>query len=146
MFKDWKVWALFPLVALFPFILAFFSTDITKSFISCMLGVEYIGYWFVVYGTVASLSAYLVGFIAKYTGRIPLIFTDFALAAGLHIFILLWDLKKEQYIILYSLAGLYGLFEAIFQTQVNCNTFIFNNFIKISLFRFFVSSNCWCGI
>jgi hypothetical protein len=48
MFKDWKVWALFPLVSLFPFTLAFFNTDITKSFVSCIIGIEYVGYWFVV--------------------------------------------------------------------------------------------------
>ena len=123
-FKDWKVWALLPLVILQPFLLAFMTTDISKAFVSCMLGVEYVGYWFVVFGIAAASFSYIAGFVAKYTGRIPMIFIALAISAGLNIFLLLWKSDDgEQYIILYSLAVFYGIFEAIHQTQVNCNHF-----------------------
>ena len=85
-----------------------------------MLGVEYVGYWFVVFGIAAATFSYIVGFIAKYIGRIPLILIALALSAGLNVFLLFWKTNGEQYIILYSLAVFYGIFEAIHQTQVNC--------------------------
>ena len=69
MFKDWKVWFLLPITGLHPFLFAFFNTDISKAFVSCMLGVEFVGYWFTIFGITAALSAFMIGFIAKYTGN-----------------------------------------------------------------------------
>jgi predicted MFS family arabinose efflux permease len=73
----------------------------------------------VVYGISASLSSYLVGFIAKFTGRMALILSDMLLSMCLHSFILLFDIKKDHFMIIYILAVFYGLFEAIYQTQIN---------------------------
>ena len=88
-----------------------------------MLGLEYVGYWFVVFGVAAASFSYFVGFVAKYIGRIPLILIALVLSASLKIFLIFWQTNGEQSSIipiLYSLAVFYGIFEAIHQTQVNC--------------------------
>ena len=98
---------------------AFFNTDISKAFVSCMLGVEYVGYWFVVFGISAATFSFIIGFISKYVTRIPLIIIALFLSAGLNVFLLFWQTNGEQYIILYSLAIFYGIFQAIISTQMN---------------------------
>jgi predicted MFS family arabinose efflux permease len=147
MFKDCKVWLLLPLVALHPFVLAFVSTDISKAFVSCMLGVEYVGYWFVVFGVAAALFSYLVGFLAKYIGRIPLIIIALVISASLNVFLLLWKVNGQQYFILYSLAVFYGIFEAIHQTQVNGKVvFCLIHSLLFNFYFFFFNSSCRCYI
>jgi MFS family permease len=104
-----------------------------------MLGVEFVGYWFVVFGIAAASFSYIVGFLAKYIGRIPMVIIALVLSAGLKIFLLFWKTNGEQSTIipiLYSLAVFYGIFEAIHQTQVNCKNICkfrreFNVFIKL---------------
>ena len=108
MFKDWKVWCLMPIVALTAFLLAFISTDIPNSFISCLLGVEYVGYWFVCFGIIASIGSYIVGIVAKYIGRIPLFITAFTLVLVIHVFMYFWKPSSDQAFILYGLAFIYG--------------------------------------
>jgi MFS family permease len=85
-----------------------------------MIGVEYVGYWFVVFGVAAASFSFIIGFISKYLGRIPLIIIALGLSTGLNLFLLFWQTDGEQYIILYSLAIFYGIFQAIISTQMNC--------------------------
>jgi hypothetical protein len=64
------------------------------------------------------LSSYAFGYIVKYTGR----GFSFAIAALINyamiILMLLWDPKESQTILLFVIAGFWGISDAVWQTQV----------------------------
>lgn len=81
-------------------------------------------------GICQAISSYVFGRLVKYTGRIA-VFTIAALINyGTIILMLLWEPKQSQMIVLFVIAGLWGIADAIWQTQVIGNWFDLH-FIRI---------------
>ena len=109
MLKDWRLWLMMPMILLNALILTFLSTDVTKSFISCLIGVEYVGYWLVVLGVTAALGSLIVGTTAKCIDRMILITLALILMVALHGFMLFWEPSKQLYLVLFLFAVSYGI-------------------------------------
>jgi len=119
MLKDWRLWLMMPMILLNALILTFLSTDVTKSFISCLIGVEYVGYWLVVLGVTAAFGSLLAGTTAKCIDRMILITLALILMVALHGFMLFWEPTKQLYLVLFLFAVSYGIIEAIWGTLFN---------------------------
>lgn len=120
MFKDVKTWLLLPLMTLQSFLFAFITTDISKSYVSCIIGIEYVGYWFVFFGLVAALGSLGFGYLIKFIGRITIVLSSIFLTLGLFVFYLLWKPTDNSYVTVYSLSVIHGIIEAVITTNNNC--------------------------
>ena len=86
---------------------------------TCAYGVHILGRVFIVYGVCDALASVGFGFVIKKTGRLPI----FLLGAGINVSVLLtlwaWSPQGDDVHIVYILASLWGVADAIWQTQIN---------------------------
>ncbi|XP_036621697.1 protein unc-93 homolog A [Trichosurus vulpecula] len=117
--KDKRQCLLIPLTMYSGFEQGFLSGDYTKSYVTCVLGIHYVGYVMICFSATNSICSLLVGKLSQYTGRIAL----FVLAAMIHlsciISLLLWKPHRSQMAVLFIFPGLWGMADAILQTQTN---------------------------
>ncbi|KAK0041116.1 protein unc-93 A, partial [Biomphalaria pfeifferi] len=98
---------------------AFIGGDFTKAFISCSLGIWNLGYVMICYGVADALCSFLFGKLVTYIGHIPFFVLAFGTHGGLQIAFLKWTPQSDQEIIFYVCAALWGMGDAVIQTQVN---------------------------
>ncbi|XP_052673889.1 protein unc-93 homolog A-like [Crassostrea angulata] len=117
--QDPKLAFLLPFISIMAMEQAVLWTDFTKSFISCIFGIQMVGFVMASYGCATTISALVTSRIAKYTGRYVLF--SFAAAVNLAIFILLyvWVPTENQKAYVFAMAVMWGLGEGIWQTQSN---------------------------
>ncbi|XP_043859451.1 protein unc-93 homolog A-like [Dromiciops gliroides] len=117
--KDKRQRLLIPLTMYGGFEQGFLSGDYTKSYITCPLGIHYVGFVMICFAATNSLCSFLFGKISQYTGRMAL----YALGSAVHltciIFLLTWRPDPSQKIIIFLFAALWGVGDSIFQTQNN---------------------------
>ncbi|XP_026701439.1 protein unc-93 homolog A isoform X2 [Athene cunicularia] len=117
--KDKRQCLLIPLTMYSGFEQGFLSGDYTKTYVTCALGIHYVGYVMICFSAVNSLCSLLFGKISQFTGRKLL----FALAAATNtaciIALLLWRPHPKQLAVFFVFPALWGLSDAIWQTQVN---------------------------
>ncbi|NWS00869.1 UN93A protein, partial [Motacilla alba] len=117
--KDKRQCLLIPLTMYSGFEQAFLSGDFSKSFVTCALGIHYVGYVMICFAGINSLCSLLFGKISQFTGRKLL----FALAAVLNtsciITVLLWKPDPKQFAVFFVIPGLWGVSDAAWQTQTN---------------------------
>ncbi|CAJ1077972.1 protein unc-93 homolog A [Xyrichtys novacula] len=117
--KDWRLITLIPLTMYSGFEQSFLSGEYTKNYVSCALGIHYVGYVMMCFGAANSLCSILFGRLARYTGRAAL----FALAAVANfscvLGLLFWRPHPDQTPIFFVFPALWGMADAIWQTQTN---------------------------
>ncbi|XP_055586505.1 UNC93-like protein [Uranotaenia lowii] len=98
---------------------AFIGAEFTQAFVSCALGVHQIGYVMICFGVVNGLCSIVFGFLMQYTGRIPLIVSGALVHGGVIMFCVFWKPHPNEVMIFYGIAGIWGVADAVWQTQVN---------------------------
>ncbi|CAF1638201.1 unnamed protein product, partial [Adineta steineri] len=97
---------------------AFLSAQFTRGFITCLVGIRYVGLVMVCHGIFQSLSSYIFGRLVKYTGRIFVFIIAALINYAMIILMFLWEPKSSQMVLLFVIAGFWGIADAIWQTQV----------------------------
>lgn len=69
-------------------------------------------------GICQAISSYVFGRLVKYTGRIFVFVVAALINYGVIILMFLWSPKQSQMALLFVIAGLWGIADAIWQTQV----------------------------
>ncbi|KAK7500310.1 hypothetical protein BaRGS_00008533 [Batillaria attramentaria] len=110
---------LIPLTAYSGVEQAFVGGDYTKSYISCTLGIWNIGYVMICYGVVDAICSFAFGRLVQYVGHIPFFILATLVHGGLQIALLLWAPDQDQVVIFYVIAALWGMGDAVIQTQIN---------------------------
>ncbi|XP_047502893.1 UNC93-like protein [Penaeus chinensis] len=98
---------------------AFLGADYTAAFVSCGLGVHMVGYVIICYGVCDAICS--VGFspiIRKY-GRVPVFSLGFLINLGLNITLTYWTPKPDDLVVFFVISGLWGVADAVWQTQIN---------------------------
>ncbi|XP_064270086.1 protein unc-93 homolog A isoform X2 [Passer domesticus] len=117
--KDKRQCLLIPLTMYSGFEQAFLTGDYSKSFVTCALGIQYVGYMMICFAGINSLCSLLFGKISQFMGRKFL----FSLAAVLNtsciITVLLWKPDPKQLAVFFVIPGLWGVSDAVWQTQTN---------------------------
>ncbi|XP_039563477.1 protein unc-93 homolog A isoform X2 [Passer montanus] len=117
--KDKRQCLLIPLTMYSGFEQAFLTGDYSKSFVTCALGIQYVGYMMICFASINSLCSLLFGKISQFMGRKLL----FSLAAVLNtsciITVLLWKPDPKQLAVFFVIPGLWGVSDAVWQTQTN---------------------------
>ncbi|KAI9589953.1 UNC93-like protein [Glossina fuscipes] len=98
---------------------AFIGADFTQAYVSCALGIHQIGFVMICFGVVNAVCSILFGSVMKYIGRTPII----VLGAVVHFTLisveLFWRPSPDNPIIFYAMSGLWGVGDAVWQTQIN---------------------------
>ncbi|XP_032264129.1 protein unc-93 homolog A [Phoca vitulina] len=98
---------------------AFLAGDYTRSYTTCALGIQFVGYVMICFSATNSLCSVLYGSLSQHTGRIAL----YALGAVTHlsciIALLLWRPHPHQLAVFFMFSGLWGVADAVWQTQNN---------------------------
>ncbi|XP_071087105.1 protein unc-93 homolog A-like [Haliotis cracherodii] len=98
---------------------ALIGGDFTRSFITCTLGIHYVGYIMICYGVVDAFCSFLFGQLVKSVGHIPFFVLAFVLHGSCQIVFLLWDPDSNSLYVFYVIAGFWGMGDAVVQTQIN---------------------------
>ena len=81
---------------------------------------RYVGLVMVCNGICQALSSYIFGRLVKYTGRIVVFVIAALVNYAMIILMFLWEPVESQMSLLFVIAGLWGIADAIWQTQVIC--------------------------
>ncbi|XP_046733780.1 UNC93-like protein [Diprion similis] len=98
---------------------AFIGAEYTQAYISCALGVHKVGYVMMCFGIVNACCSLLFGSLMKFVGRQPLMALGAVVHAVLIGVLLVWRPHPDNPYIFYTLSGLWGVGDAVWQTQVN---------------------------
>uniref|UniRef100_A0A8C3VEP4 Protein unc-93 homolog A n=1 Tax=Catharus ustulatus TaxID=91951 RepID=A0A8C3VEP4_CATUS len=115
--KDKRQCLLIPLTMYSGFEQGFLSGDYTKTYVTCALGIQYVGFVMICFAAVNSLCSLLFGKISQFTGR-KFLFALVANTASI-IALLLWKPHPKQFAVFFVFPALWGLADAVWQTQTN---------------------------
>lgn len=117
--KDWRLLTLIPLTMYSGFEQSFLSGEYTKNYVTCALGIHFVGYIMMCFGATNSVCSFLFGRLAQYVGRATLFFLAAALNMGCIIALLYWRPHPDQLPVFFVFPALWGMADAIWQTQTN---------------------------
>ncbi|XP_053565142.1 protein unc-93 homolog A-like [Bombina bombina] len=117
--KDKRQCLLIPLTIYSGLEQGFLSGDYTKSYVTCSLGIHFVGYVMICFAATNALCSLLFGKLSQYTGRISLFFFAAASNIACIIALLLWKPNPNHLAVFFILPALWGIADAIWQTQTN---------------------------
>merc|ERR1711971_1372010 len=97
----------------------FFGADFTAGFVTCTYGVHTVGRVLILFGVCDALASIGFGFIIKKVGRLPIFVLGACLNTLVIIVMLAWTPTQSTLGVVYFLAALWGIGDAIWQTQIN---------------------------
>ncbi|XP_058389982.1 protein unc-93 homolog A isoform X2 [Diceros bicornis minor] len=98
---------------------AFITGDYTRSYVTCSLGIQFVGYAMICFSATNALCSVLYGRISQYTGRIALYMLGTVVHLSCIIALLLWKPHPNQLAVFFVFSGLWGTADAVWQTQNN---------------------------
>ncbi|CAG5045199.1 unnamed protein product [Parnassius apollo] len=98
---------------------AFFGADFAAAFVSCAIGTGNVGFVMMTYGVADAIGCVVSGYLAKVTGRLPLLSTAALIQTGLFVTILIWNPHHNEAYAFYLIAALWGLCDALWVVQIN---------------------------
>ncbi|XP_039980611.1 protein unc-93 homolog A [Xiphias gladius] len=117
--KDWRLLTLIPLTMYSGFEQSFLAGEYTKNYVTCALGIHYVGFVMMCFGASNSVCSFIFGRLARYTGRTALILlaalANFSCIIGL----LFWRPHPDNLAVFFVFPALWGMADAIWQTQTN---------------------------
>ncbi|XP_019382287.1 PREDICTED: protein unc-93 homolog A [Gavialis gangeticus] len=117
--KDKRQCLLIPLTMWSGFEQGFLAGDYTKSYVTCSLGIHFIGYVMICFAATNSLSSMFFGKISQFTGRKVLFAFGTLINLSCIIALLLWKPRPSQFAVFFIFPALWGMADAIWQTQTN---------------------------
>ncbi|XP_071443973.1 UNC93-like protein [Hetaerina americana] len=98
---------------------AFIGADFTQAYVSCALGIPQVGYVMMCFGVVNAICSVLFGSAMKFVGRSPLMGLGAMAHASLLAVLFLWRPHPDAPYVFFAISGLWGIGDAVWQTQVN---------------------------
>ena len=97
----------------------FFGADFTAGYVSCAYGVDKVGFVMITFGVTDAICSYGLSMLIRKIGRIPI----FCFGAIVNLLVIVvffeWMPNPDEFYVVFVLAGLWGLSDAIWQTQIN---------------------------
>lgn len=115
-FTDPHLRLIFPLVFFCGLQHGFIVADFTRSYISCSLGLEAVGYALMIMGLTHTLVTFAVYQIPKCVNRLIIAFMGFSFHGGLLTVLWLWRPIKEDIIVFNVITAIWGMCSAIWET------------------------------
>ncbi|XP_078681721.1 protein unc-93 homolog A-like [Branchiostoma floridae x Branchiostoma belcheri] len=116
--KDVDYVLLMPLLVTMGMSESIVAGEITKSYVSCVLGVQMVGYVILCFSVTSSVFSPLLGHLSKYTGTRTIILAAVVVNAVLLIYMLLWQPDGDSLARILSVSGGWGVVIAGWHTQL----------------------------
>uniref|UniRef100_F7ASJ9 Protein unc-93 homolog A n=1 Tax=Macaca mulatta TaxID=9544 RepID=F7ASJ9_MACMU len=97
----------------------FLSSEYTRSYVTCALGIQFVGYVMICFSATNALCSVLYGKVSQYTGRAVLYVLGTVTHLSCMIALLLWRPGADQLAVFFVFSGLWGVADAVWQTQNN---------------------------
>lgn len=110
---------LIPLTVFIGMEQAFIGADFTQAYVSCALGIHQIGYVMICFGVVNAICSVIFGSLMKYIGRFSIITFGTVVHMGIFSYLLFWRPHPDSPLIFFLISGLWGVGDAVWQTQIN---------------------------
>lgn len=98
---------------------AFIGADFTQAYVSCALGIPSVGYVMICFGVVNAFCSIIFGSAMKYVGRQAIMALGAIVHCSLVIWFLIWRPTPLNPAYFFIASGLWGVGDAVWQTQVN---------------------------
>jgi len=107
-----------------------------QSYVSCSIGVGFIGYNMVTYGIANALGSLLVSSCVarQVVAREALVGVASVLQLGLLVFLLVWVPDPNLVVVFFALSALWGMCDALWQTQCTCELYSMSAIYDIPLY------------
>jgi hypothetical protein len=89
----------------YGYVVGFILSDFTKSFVSCSIGVDQIGYVILFNAIFGSLFSSLCGYISKLIGRVIVISMGIFLYIAVFVYCIFWLPNPENRFMFYLISG-----------------------------------------
>ncbi|XP_053316256.1 protein unc-93 homolog A-like [Spea bombifrons] len=96
----------------------FITGDYTRDYVTCAIGIRMVGFAIISFGVPNAICAAVFGKLAEYTGRISLFILGALIHIGCVIGLLLWTPHADQIVLFFVFSGVWGIADAVWQTQV----------------------------
>uniref|UniRef100_F7I3W6 Protein unc-93 homolog A n=1 Tax=Callithrix jacchus TaxID=9483 RepID=F7I3W6_CALJA len=97
----------------------FLSGEYTRSYVTCALGIQFVGYVMICFSAADALCSVLCGKVSQYAGRVALYVLGAVTQLSCIIALLLWRPRADQLALFFVFSGLWGVADAVWQTQNN---------------------------
>ncbi|XP_050733429.1 UNC93-like protein [Eriocheir sinensis] len=98
---------------------AFLGADFTAAYVSCGLGVHMVGYVMICYGVCDAICSITFSPLVKMVGRVPIFTMGALINLGIIITLRYWMPHPDDVALFFVMAGLWGVSDAVWQTQIN---------------------------
>jgi len=95
-----------------------FVVFVLQSYVSCTVGIQYVGYCMITLGVANAVCSCLIGCAQRHVHREALVAIGCVLHAALIIFLLVW-IPDRHLPVFFVISALWGFCQAIWQTQSN---------------------------
>ncbi|KAM9316721.1 protein unc-93 homolog A-like [Gastrophryne carolinensis] len=117
--QDKRQCLLIPLTIYSGMVQGFILSDYTKSYVTCYLGLQYVGYVIMIYGATASVFSYVFGKLCQYIRRICFFILATAFNISTVVILLIWEPQHYQLGVFFVISGLWGTGDAVWQALLN---------------------------
>ncbi|XP_063078704.1 protein unc-93 homolog A-like [Engraulis encrasicolus] len=117
--RDKRQVLLIPVTSYIGLELGFLNGDYTKDYVTCALGIHFVGYVMICFGVTSSLFSYVFGRLSRYSGRAALFILAAVTQLSCILVLLLWRPHPDQLPVFFVLTALWGMADAVWQTQTN---------------------------
>ncbi len=90
-----------------------------QAFVSCSWGIENLSLVLICFGISDAIGSVGFGPIIQYTGRVPIFLTGACLNTGTIFLLMNWKPTPDNPVVFFIIAGIWGIADAIWQTQIN---------------------------
>ncbi|PSN52835.1 hypothetical protein C0J52_09677 [Blattella germanica] len=97
----------------------FIMSSFTHAFITCSVGITNVGFVLIAFGLTNAFTTPITTWIAKHTGRVPVVIAASIIHIGIIITLIAWNPHPTQHYVLYTIAALWGIAEGIWMVQIN---------------------------
>ncbi|XP_068230620.1 UNC93-like protein [Palaemon carinicauda] len=98
---------------------AFIGADYTAAYVSCGLGVHMVGYVMICYGVCDAICSISFSPLVKIIGRIPIFTMGAIINLSIIIALRYWVPHPDDIVVFFIVAALWGVSDAVWQTQIN---------------------------
>ncbi|EYC25413.1 hypothetical protein Y032_0012g1877 [Ancylostoma ceylanicum] len=118
-FKNMRIMLLVPLTVFNGVEQAFVAGIFTKAFVACGLGVSHIGFVCTAFGVADAICSLVFGPLIKLFGRMPLFVFGAVNNMLMIVTLMIWPLNPADKAILYVAGSVWGMADAVWNTQIN---------------------------
>ncbi|XP_015921483.1 protein unc-93 homolog A isoform X1 [Parasteatoda tepidariorum] len=110
---------LIPITILIGIESALYSNEFTEAYIACSWGVHHVGFVTICFGVCGAIMSLLVGPLVKYISQMAVLILAACANIGICVLLFLWDPTPETTSIYFIIAGVWGMGDAIWWSQIS---------------------------